>query len=102
MRTVTFCVQVVGSACLLAIAVGTGKLLWIEFWYSTVAVGPLPPSVPEVATRLAVIFVGGTVGLVLAVKAVQSVDRNDLRAVLIAMQIAAGLLVPLLSGFDPR
>ena len=100
MGTVMFCLQVVGSACLLAIAVGTGKLLWIEFWLSAVAVGPAAPSVAKVATHLAVIIFGGTVGLVLAVKAVQSVDRNDLRALLIAMQIAAGLLVPLLSGFD--
>ena len=99
MRTVTLCLQVVGSACMLAIAVGTGKLLWIEFLHSVVAVGPLPPSVLKIATHLTVILVGGTVGLVLAVKAVQGVDRNDLRALLIAIQTAA-LLVPLLSGFD--
>lgn len=95
--TVTFCLQVVGSACLLAVAIGAGKLLWLAFWLSAIAVGPLPPSLAETAAHMAVIFVGGSIGLMLAVKAAQSIERNDLRALLIVLQIA-GLLVPLLGS----
>ncbi len=92
MRTLAFCMQVVGAVCLLAIAAGAGKLLWIQYWKSVVVVGPLPPSMATVATHLGVIVVAGTIGLLLAVRAVRSVDREDLRALVIAMQIAAGLL----------
>ncbi len=99
--SITFSLQVVGAACLLAVAVGAGKLLWLGFWIAAVAIGPLPPSLPEIATHLGVILVGGSVGLMLAVKAVQGLERNDLRALLIALQIA-GLLVPLLGGSTVR
>ena len=92
MRTFAFCMQVVGSACFLVIAAGAGKLLWTKFWHSVVAVGPLPPSITTIAAHLGVIVVAGMIGLVLAIKAVRSVDRDDLRALVIVIQIAAALL----------